>query len=78
MVGLSSYGSIAFFYTWGKLGDTTRKRQRRVYEGVADAEVNGEEVERAMEDFQSRQVARAAVAGVGFLMNIVGIWGDGY
>jgi hypothetical protein len=45
---------------------------------VADADLNGEEIERAMEDFQSRQALRAAVAGIGFLMNIIGIWGDGY
>ena len=79
MVGLSNYGSFAFFCAWGRHRlDTNRMRRRRLRGEFGDGDVNGEEVERAMGDFQFRQAVRAAVAGVGFLMNIVGIWGDGY
>jgi hypothetical protein len=74
---LSSYGSVAFFCDIGKLRlDTHARRRRNVYE-VSDA-VNGEQLEKAMEDFQFRQTVRTVVVGLGFLMNIVGIWGDGY
>ena len=79
MVGLSSYGNVAFFCAMGKPGsDMHIRRRRSVYEGVPDANVNGEQLEKAMEDFQFRQTVRTVVVGLGFLMNIVGIWGDGY
>ncbi|EME45575.1 hypothetical protein DOTSEDRAFT_71321 [Dothistroma septosporum NZE10] len=44
-------------------------------EDVGD--VNGEEVERRARKQQMLEFARAGVAGVGFLMGVVGIWGDG-
>ncbi|KAL3423711.1 hypothetical protein PVAG01_05458 [Phlyctema vagabunda] len=43
----------------------------------ADDEVNGEEVKVAMEGFLKGQIVRTAVAGLGFAMSVVGIWGDG-
>jgi autophagy-related protein 33 len=51
-------------------------------EGTASGEemeedVNGEEVREQMEGFMMTQVARTVVAGIGFAMSIVGIWGDG-
>lgn len=42
-----------------------------------EEDVNGEEVRQRMEGFQLGQVIRTAVAGVGFMMSVVGIWGDG-
>ncbi|KAI9755970.1 MAG: hypothetical protein M1815_004331 [Lichina confinis] len=39
---------------------------------------NGEEVKNGMERFQVAQAARAGIAGLGFLMSVVGIWGDGF
>lgn len=42
-----------------------------------DDEVNGEEVKVAMEAFLLNQVVRTAIAGIGFAMSVVGIWGDG-
>lgn len=39
---------------------------------------NGEEVKIGMERFQVAQAVRAGIAGLGFLMSVVGIWGDGY
>lgn len=42
-----------------------------------EEDVNGEDVRQKMEGFMSSQVARTVVAGVGFAMSVVGIWGDG-
>jgi len=42
-----------------------------------DDVVNGEEVRQQMEGFQTVQIVRTVVAGVGFAMSVVGIWGDG-
>ncbi|CZR50686.1 probable Rotein of unknown function localised to mitochondria [Phialocephala subalpina] len=42
-----------------------------------DDDVNGEEVREEMEGFMLTQVIRTAIAGVGFAMSVVGIWGDG-
>jgi len=42
-----------------------------------DEEFNGEEVREEMEGFMWTQVVRTAIAGVGFMMSVVGIWGDG-
>lgn len=38
--------------------------------------VNGEVVRDGMEAWRGRQVARTAVWGVGWMMSVVGIWGD--
>jgi autophagy-related protein 33 len=42
-----------------------------------DEDVNGEEVREQMEGFMTNQIARTVVAGVGFAMSVIGIWGDG-
>jgi autophagy-related protein 33 len=42
-----------------------------------EEEVNGEEVRQQMEGFKISQIIRTAVAGLGFAMSVVGIWGDG-
>ncbi|KAI9885175.1 MAG: hypothetical protein M1823_003014 [Watsoniomyces obsoletus] len=39
---------------------------------------NGEEVKNAMERFQLAQTVRGLIGGLGFVMSVVGIWGDGY
>ncbi|KAI1124684.1 hypothetical protein F5Y10DRAFT_23598 [Nemania abortiva] len=44
---------------------------------VLDEEINGEEVRSEVEFFVRNQVVRTAVAGFGFLMAVLGIWGDG-
>ena len=43
----------------------------------AEDEVNGEEVRQQMEGFMTSQVVRTVVAGLGFAVSLVGIWGDG-
>lgn len=40
-------------------------------------EVNGEQVEKSARDQQRLEFVRTAVAGLGFTMGVVGIWGDG-
>jgi autophagy-related protein 33 len=42
-----------------------------------EEQVNGEEVREQMEGFQQRQIVRTAIAGIGFMMSVIGIWGDG-
>lgn len=42
-----------------------------------DEDVNGEEVREQMEGFMTSQITRTIIAGVGFAMSIIGIWGDG-
>ena len=42
-----------------------------------DDDINGEEVREKMEGFMTNQIIRTVIAGLGFAMSIVGIWGDG-
>lgn len=44
---------------------------------TADSSFNGEEVRGEVESFLKKQVVSTATAGLGFLMAVVGIWGDG-
>ncbi|KAI9793680.1 MAG: hypothetical protein M1816_007575 [Peltula sp. TS41687] len=46
--------------------------------GSAGSPTNGEEVRKNMEQFRLAQGVRAGIAGLGFLMSVVGIWGDGF
>ncbi|KAK4040221.1 hypothetical protein C8A01DRAFT_46381 [Parachaetomium inaequale] len=41
------------------------------------ADVNGEEVRTEVEVFLKKQIVRSALAGLGFALSVVGIWGDG-
>lgn len=50
---------------------------RSIEDDGATADVNGEEVRGEVEAFLKKQVVSAATAGLGFLMAVVGIWGDG-
>jgi autophagy-related protein 33 len=42
-----------------------------------EEEINGEEVRSEVEFFVKNQLVQTALAGVGFMMAVVGIWGDG-
>lgn len=42
-----------------------------------EEEVNGEEVREQLDGFISTQITRTVIAGLGFAMSVVGIWGDG-
>ncbi|KAK0641497.1 hypothetical protein B0T16DRAFT_419934 [Cercophora newfieldiana] len=44
---------------------------------IEEEQVNGEEVRAKVEVFLKKQVLQSAVAGLGFLLAVVGIWGDG-
>lgn len=60
------------------LGASDRESEATMSEGdEVEEEVNGEEIRERMEGFTMGQVVRTAVAGVGFAMSVVGIWGDG-
>lgn len=42
-----------------------------------DEDINGEEVRSEVEFFVRNQLIQTAMAGIGFMMAVVGIWGDG-
>jgi len=42
-----------------------------------EEEINGEEVRSEVEFFVRNQIVQTVVAGVGFMMAVLGIWGDG-
>ncbi|KAI0200187.1 hypothetical protein F4808DRAFT_171354 [Astrocystis sublimbata] len=46
-------------------------------EELMEEDVNGEEVRAEVEVFVKNQTVQTAVAGVGFLMAVLGLWGDG-
>ncbi|KAI9789366.1 MAG: hypothetical protein M1833_002425 [Piccolia ochrophora] len=53
-------------------------KDRRTRDEPDSPTVNGEEVRNGMERFRLVQGVRAGLAGLGFAMSVVGIWGDGY
>ena len=59
------------------LGSSDRESEGTMSEADEGEEVNGEEIRERMKGFTMGQVVRTAVAGVGFAMSVVGIWGDG-
>lgn len=46
-------------------------------EELDDENVNGEEVRSEVDFFVKNQLVQTVIAGVGFIMAVVGIWGDG-
>lgn len=46
-------------------------------EEEAAQDINGEEVRTEVEGFLKKQMVQTAISGLGFLMAVVGIWGDG-
>ncbi|CAK4032278.1 hypothetical protein CB0940_08323 [Lecanosticta acicola] len=64
----------------GASGGLNLLMEKRAKTGVAIdeiGEVNGEEVEKRARDQQFLEFVRTGVAGFGFAMGVVGIWGDG-
>ena len=50
-------------------------KQRVIKDDVGD--VNGEQVEKKARDQQWIEFVRTGVSGLGFVMGVVGLWGDG-
>ncbi len=48
-----------------------------VEEEATGQTINGEEVRGEVEHFLKKQTVQTALAGLGFLMAVIGIWGDG-
>jgi autophagy-related protein 33 len=46
-------------------------------DGSEDQQINGEKVEMEMTRERKIQKVRSWIAGIGFAMGVVGIWGDG-
>jgi len=59
------------------LGASDRESEGTASGEEMEEDVNGEEVREQMEGFMMTQVVRTVVAGIGFAMSVVGIWGDG-
>ena len=59
------------------LGASDRESEGTMSGEEAEEDINGEEVRQQMEGFVMSQILRTAIAGVGFAMSVVGIWGDG-
>lgn len=59
------------------LGASDRDSEGTISGEDMDEDINGEEVRQQMEGFMIAQMTRTAVAGVGFAMSTIGIWGDG-
>ncbi|KAI9810144.1 MAG: hypothetical protein M1827_006670 [Pycnora praestabilis] len=57
--------------------DKLARSKRRGEDVDEEAPVNGEEVRKAMEEFEMAQMVRTGVAYLGFAMSVVGLWGDG-
>lgn len=66
-------------------GDESRARSRTPdssdeeweVEGASTDSLNGEAVREGMEKWRGKMVGRTAVWGVGWLVTVVGLWGDG-
>jgi len=69
---LGSGGSDA--HSEGSNGDEVEAEER---EATTVDNVNGEEVRADVEAFLKKQIVRSALTGLGFLLSVVGIWGDG-
>ncbi len=58
-----------------------KRLKRRVVKGAEDEEdmddVNGEQVEKRAREQQWIEFVRTGVSGLGFVMGVVGLWGDG-
>lgn len=63
--GASGNGSKSYVLVEGEEGEDSANK------------VNGEKVEMDIKREKRSQAVRAVISGVGFLMGVVGIWGDG-
>ena len=63
--------------TFLKAGYSKAYEPWQVVVGTGGEEVNGEVVRRKVEGLRAREGLRVKVLGLGFLMSVVGLWGDG-
>jgi len=62
---------------WSKLQlDGVERTVYKLVEENGDLGVNGEEVKRGMEEYESKSWINVGLSGVGFLLAVVGVWGD--
>lgn len=55
-----------------------KRAKQKVLPGDFESEdVNGEEVERRAREQQWIEFVRSGVSGLGFVLSVVGIWGEG-
>lgn len=59
------------------LGASDRDSEGTVSGEDMDEDVNGEEIRQQVEVYMKVNIVKTIVAGIGFAMSTVGIWGDG-
>ncbi|KAH7364283.1 hypothetical protein BKA65DRAFT_388833 [Rhexocercosporidium sp. MPI-PUGE-AT-0058] len=59
------------------LGASDRDSEGTVSGEELDEDVNGEEIRQQVESYMKVNIAKTVVAGIGFAMSTIGIWGDG-
>ncbi|KAK3292102.1 uncharacterized protein B0H64DRAFT_434931 [Chaetomium fimeti] len=61
----------------GTAGSDAHSEASEELEAEEAADVNGEQVRADVEVFLKKQIVQSALSGLGFLLSVVGIWGDG-
>lgn len=59
------------------LGASDRDSEGTISGEEMDEDVNGEEIRQQVEGYMKINIAKTIVAGIGFAMSTIGIWGDG-
>ncbi|XMA19482.1 hypothetical protein WAI453_012273 [Rhynchosporium graminicola] len=59
------------------LGASDRDSEGTVSGEEIDEDVNGEEIRLQVEGYLTANIAKTIIAGIGFAMSTIGIWGDG-
>ncbi|KAG4442310.1 hypothetical protein IFR05_002234 [Cadophora sp. M221] len=59
------------------LGASDRDSEGTISGEEMDEDVNGEEIRQQVEVYMKVNIAKTIVAGIGFAMSTIGIWGDG-
>ncbi|RMZ80252.1 hypothetical protein DV738_g2926, partial [Chaetothyriales sp. CBS 135597] len=77
LVGLIGGQGLEYWYNGFSRFPTLRHRNADSGYVDVETEVNGEKVEAEMSRERRVQISRTIVAGIGFAMTVVGIWGDG-
>lgn len=59
------------------LGASDRDSEGTISGEEMDEDINGEEIREQVEGYMKVNIAKTIIAGIGFAMSTVGIWGDG-
>lgn len=68
---------VEYYYNGLSRFPSLKGQKETGYVEVESSEVNGEKVEMEMSRERKIQGVRSLVAGLGFAMGVIGVWGDG-